>query len=446
MKITEQFLNETKTLFEQDRANLIAQRAAGNNGIIEASINRFEDNTNRHQFNINLEETEIHDQKKSGRCWMFAALNVMEYKLCKKYNIKTFELSQNYSLFYDKLERSNYFLNAIKHTFSLELTDRVLAHLLTDPLGDGGQWDMFKNLIKKYGVVPKYSMPETENSSNTENLNRYLTKLLRMYAKDLRNEYESFKNMEKIEDMIKEFMNNIYRVLCIALGTPPKLIDFEVYDNDKKFISEKNITPQAFFKEFISMNTDDYIPLISAPTKDKPYYKSYTVEFLGNVVEADEVKYVNVPIDVMKKSVIQQLKDDEPVWFGCDVIQFFDRKGSRLDLDTVKVDQLFSIDYNFSKEERLDYKESLMTHAMVFMGVDYDETLQKANRYKVENSWGKESGNKGYLVMSDNWFDEYMYQVLINKKHLDDEIIKAYQQEAVRLKPWDPMGSLATVK
>ena len=196
-------------------------------------------------------------------------------------------------------------------------------------------------------------------------------------------------------------------------------------------------------KKHIGLNLDDYISLINAPTKDKPYYKSYTVDFLGNVTELDHVKYVNVPIDVMKKAVIDQLKDGHPVWFGCDVIQFFDRAGSRLDLESVKIFDLFNVKYDLSKAERLDYKESLMTHAMVFVGADVDEKTGKVNRFKVENSWGKDSGSRGYLVMSDAWFDEYMYQALINKKYLSKEVVEAYEKEPIHLKPWDPMGSLA---
>ncbi|MDU1023108.1 MAG: C1 family peptidase [Peptoniphilus harei] len=443
MEITKEFLQNSREKFYKDRANRVAQRAAVNNGLVEASVDRVEDERNRHTFNIELKEKEIRNQKQSGRCWMFAALNLMEYKLCRKYNLKGFELSKNYTLFFDKLERCNYFLDSIIRTLDEDLDGRLVSHILTDPMGDGGQWDMIKNIIKKYGLVPAYAMKESVNSSATANLNNYLTKILRMYAKNLRNSYKEEKDLEKLKKMQEEYMKKIYDVLSISLGTPPEKFDFEVRNEDEEFISDKNLTPQEFLKKHVEVNLDDYISLINAPTKDKPYFKSYTVDFLGNVMELDKVRYVNVPVEVMKDGILKQLKDGEPVWFGCDVAQFFYRKGANLDLSTLKIFDLLNVEYDLSKEERLDYKESLMTHAMVFVGCDYDEENKKINRYKVENSWGKDAGDRGYLVMSDEWFDEYMYQALINKKYLDGKVIKAYSEEPIHLKPWDPMGSLA---
>lgn len=443
MEITKEFLQNSREKFYKDRANRVAQRAAVNNGLVEASVDRVEDERNRHTFNIELKEKEIRNQKQSGRCWMFAALNLMEYKLCRKYNLKGFELSKNYTLFFDKLERCNYFLDSIIRTLDEDLDGRLVSHILTDPMGDGGQWDMIKNIIKKYGLVPSYAMKESVNSSATANLNNYLTKILRMYAKNLRNSYKKEKDLEKLKKTQEEYMKKIYDVLSISLGTPPEKFDFEVRNEDEEFISDKNLTPQEFLKKHVEVNLDDYISLINAPTKDKPYFKSYTVDFLGNVMELDKVRYVNVPVEVMKDGILQQLKDGEPVWFGCDVAQFFYRKGANLDISTLKIFDLLNVEYDLSKEERLDYKESLMTHAMVFVGCDYDEENKKINRYKVENSWGKDAGDRGYLVMSDEWFDEYMYQALINKKYLDEKVIKAYSEEPIHLKPWDPMGSLA---
>ena len=443
MEITKEFLQNSREKFYEDRANRVAQRAAVNNGLVEASVDRVEDERNRHTFNIELKEKEIRNQKQSGRCWMFAALNLMEYKLCRKYNLKGFELSKNYTLFFDKLERCNYFLDSIIRTLDEDLDGRLVSHILTDPMGDGGQWDMIKNIIKKYGLVPSYAMKESVNSSATANLNSCLTKILRMYAKNLRDSYKREKDLEKLKKMQEEYMKKIYDVLSISLGTPPEKFDFEVRNEDEEFISDKNLTPQEFLKKHVEVNLDDYISLINAPTKDKPYFKSYTVDFLGNVMELDKVRYVNVPVEVMKDGILKQLKDGEPVWFGCDVAQFFYRKGANLDLSTLKIFDLLNVEYDLSKEERLDYKESLMTHAMVFVGCDYDEENKKINRYKVENSWGKDAGDRGYLVMSDEWFDEYMYQALINKKYLDEKVIKAYSEEPIHLKPWDPMGSLA---
>ncbi|MFM1514912.1 C1 family peptidase [Helcococcus ovis] len=442
MKIDNKFLEDSNKSFTSDRAFRIAQRAATNTGLLESTIDRRENDTNRHEFNVNLTDTKIRYQKQSGRCWIFAAMNVLEYKLAQKFNLKEFEISQSYIYFFDKLERCNYFYESILNTLDEDLEGRLVSHILTAPMGDGGQWDMVKNIIRKYGVVPKNYMPESESSSSSSQMNNYLTKILRMNAKNLRKAHESGKSREELEKMIEGYMTDIYNALSISLGTPPTKVDFEARDKDDNFVSYKNITPKEFF-ELIEMDLDEYVSIINAPTKDKPYYNSYTVEFLGNVVEGDIVRYVNLPIEEMKKAILRQLQDKEPVWFGCDVGQFFSRGGSRLDLTTANVFDMFNVKYDFNKEERLDYHESLMTHAMVFMGCDYDEANDKINRYRVENTWGEQSGNKGFLVMSDEWFDEYMYQALINKKHLSKEVIEAYEKEPIKLKPWDPMGSLA---
>lgn len=442
MNIDKQFLEESREKFINDRSFRIAQRAASSKGLLDVTTDGRENNLNRFSFNIELPETKIRNQNQSGRCWIFAAMNLMEFKLAQKFNLNEFELSQNYIYFYDKLERANYFYNAILETLDEETSSRLVSHLLQSPMGDGGQWDMIKNIIKKYGIVPLNAMPDTTNSDSSAQMNNYLTKMLRMNAKNLRRANEEGKTTEQLEEMIKSYMKDFYNALSISLGTPPTKIDFEAKDKDKNLVSYKDITPLEFF-ELVDMDLNQYISLINAPTKDKPFMKSYTVEYLGNVLDGELVKYVNVEIDDMKKAVVNQLKSQEPVWFGCDVGQFFNRSTGRLDLTSTNVFDLFDVKYDFSKEERLDYGESLMTHAMLFVGVEYDEEKDKALRFKVENSWGNKAGIEGYLVMSDEWFNEYMYQVLINKKHLSKEIVEAYEKEPTKLKPWDPMGALA---
>ncbi len=441
-KISFENLKEFKDNFESDRANKVAMNAAATNGVIKAATNPLVFSNVRHNFSISLEQGDITNQKQSGRCWMFSALNTMRYRIIKKLNLKTFELSQNYPLFYDKLEKSNYFLESILETLDEETNGRLISFLLTAPLNDGGQWDMFVNLVNKYGVVPKYAMPETANSENTREMDGYLTKLLRQYACNIREEYKKGTTVENLRKEKKKYMENIYNILCICLGEPPKIFDFEVRDEDKKYICDKNITPVKFFEKYVGMNLDDYISLINAPTADKPYHKTYTVSYLGNVKEGRPVKYLNLEIDQLKKAAIAQLKDNLPVWFGCDVGQSSLGKQGILDLDAVKVGELFGTEFSMTKAQKLDYGESLMTHAMVFMGVDLDE---KGNpiRWRVENSWGKDVGKDGYMVMSDKWFNEYMYQVVVNKKYLPEELQKEWEQEPAKLQPWDPMGSLA---
>ncbi|MGI5984536.1 MAG: C1 family peptidase [Clostridiales bacterium] len=396
----------------------------------------------RYAFSIELDTGSIKNQKQSGRCWMFAALNVMSFEIMKKLNLEDFELSQAYPLFYDKLEKSNYFLESIIETVNMPVTDRLIAHLLTAPLGDGGQWDMFRNLVEKYGVVPKEMMPESFHSSNTAALNRLMTAKLREYACNIRTAYTNGASKDELRGIKEGMLEEIYRTLCIALGKPPKNVTLELRDKDKNFIRIEDISPQDFFAKYISWDLSDYVSLINAPTADKPYHKTYTVSYLGNVKGGHDVRYLNLPSDELKKYAIEQLKDGKPVWFGCDVGKYLNREHGSMDLDGYDYPNLLGYDFNMTKAQRLDYQESLMTHAMVFTGVNLDKN-GKPDRWKVENSWGKEKGKKGWFIMSDEWFSEFLYQVLIDKKYLSETIKKEYEQKPIVLKPWDPMGSLA---
>jgi hypothetical protein len=428
--------------FYADRANVIGQSAVTRNGITESVLDPDVIKDMRHSFSLELKQGEITDQKQSGRCWMFSALNTMRYRIIKDYKLETFELSQAYPLFFDKLEKSNYFLESIIKTLDEDLQGRLVKHILADPLGDGGQWDMFVNLVNKYGVVPKYAMPEVNASSSTREMDSYLTKMLRSFAKDLRKAHQEGKSLEELEKMKDGFNEDIYRALTLILGTPPKTIDFEARDKDDNYICDKNLSPKEFFDKYVKMNIDDFVSLINAPTADKPFNETFTVDYLGNVCEGKPVKYLNLPIDELKKAAIRQLEDGYPVWMGCDVGQSFVRKEGILSTKAFKLEELFGLDFAMTKEDRLDYSESLMTHAMVFTGVDLDDEGNPI-RWKIENSWGDRAGNKGYLVMSDEWFNEYMYQIAVDKKYLSDDQKKAWEKEPIHLKPWDPMGSLA---
>ena len=428
--------------FYADRANVIGQSAVTRNGITESVLDPDVIKDMRHSFSLELKQGEITDQKQSGRCWMFSALNTMRYRIIKDYKLETFELSQAYPLFFDKLEKSNYFLESIIKTLDEDLQGRLIKHILADPLGDGGQWDMFVNLVNKYGVVPKYAMPEVNASSATREMDSYLTKMLRSFAKDLRKAHQEGKSLEELEKMKDGFNEDIYRALTLILGTPPKTIDFEARDKDDNYICDKNLSPKEFFDKYVKMNIDDFVSLINAPTADKPFNETFTVDYLGNVCEGKPVKYLNLPIDELKKAAIRQLEDGYPVWMGCDVGQSFVRKEGILSTKAFKLEELFGLDFAMTKEDRLDYSESLMTHAMVFTGVDLDDEGNPI-RWKIENSWGDRAGNKGYLVMSDEWFNEYMYQIAVDKKYLSDDQKKAWEKEPIHLKPWDPMGSLA---
>lgn len=435
-------LNGFEKEFMSERANRIAMNAVTNNGVLKSAQNEEAVRSTTHNYSISLKQGEITSQKHSGRCWMFAALNCLRFQVMKKLNLETFELSQSYTLFYDKLEKSNYFLESILETLEEPSNSRIIAHLLSSPLGDGGQWDMLCNLISKYGLVPKSAMPETYSSSNTGEMTSCMTEKLREDACILRRMHKEGKSEEELRNAKESMMQTIYNMLCTCLGVPPKTVNLEVRDKDNNFIRDLGLTPKEFYDKYIGVDLSQYVSLINAPTEDKPYYRSYTVKFLGNVKEGNIVHYVNLPVEELKAAAVAQLKDGEPVWFGCDVGKRSQRDLGIMDLDLYHTEELFNTTFGMDKAERLTYGQSLMTHAMVFQGVNLDEN-GKPNRWRVENSWGKEPGKDGYFVMTDDWFSEYTYQIVVNKKYLSEDILKAYESEPIELEPWDPMGSLA---
>ncbi len=445
--ITPDDLADARVRFEADRANLIAKNAASSMGIRAAARVPEGVAANSLDFDIDLTQGKRTDQERSGRCWMFASLNTMRYRTIKKLNLKTFELSQSYPLFYDKLEKSNWFLSNIIDTLDEPLDGRLLAFLLHDPIGDGGQWDMFRSLVKKYGVVPKEAMPETANSRNTRDMDKYLTRYLRGCAKLLRESHEAGFAQNTLQKMRKAMMADVWQLLATCLGTPPQSFPVRLHDKDNKLVLAGTFTPQEFFAATVDMDVSDYVSLISAPTADKPFNRCFTVDRLGNVQEDGTVRYLNLPPAELKRVALAQLQDELPVWFGCDVDQSYLRQEGIMDTAALDIDGLFGFPVmeSLNKAERLDYGESLMTHAMVFEGVRLDAE-GKPTLWKVENSWGAEHGRDGFDTLSDAWFDEYVYQVVVDKKYLTPEQRAALEAEPIVLAPWDPMGSLARVQ
>ena len=444
LSITPEVVASAHEAFAADRANLVARNAVTSCGVRDAARNPERVSQATTVFDIQLEQGEITNQKRSGRCWMFASLNTMRFRVMKKLGLKTFELSQAYPLFWDKYERANWFFENIIAAAGEELTSREVAYLLTDPLCDGGQWDMFRSIVKKYGVVPKEAMPETACSSNTSDLNKYLTRYLRSGAKQLREAAESGAGREELEGLKAGLLDGVYKVLAICLGEPPCTFDIRIRDEKNELKASGTYTPRQFFDEFVGMNLDDYISVINAPTADKPFMRSYSVKFLGNVLEDGGVRYVNLPIESLKRVAVAQMKDGLPVWFGSDVDQGFLRGDGVIDPVALDVDQLFDlpIESGISKGDRLAYGESLMTHAMTLQGVNLDESGEPT-LWRIENSWGDDRGKKGYDIGSAEWFDEYVYQVVVDKRYLTDDELSAYESDPIELAPWDPMGALA---
>ena len=418
------------------------KNTASRNALIKNDLNTVALNwenfsqINHHFSNLIKKELPATNQKASGRCWGFAGLNLMRLNVVDKLNLANFEFSQNYFMFCDKLEKANYFLENIINTRDHAYDSRLIMHLLKAPVQDGGQWDMFVNLIEKYGAVPKDVMPETNHSSKSMAMNYILTHKLREFASILRK--KPAKNSAALK---QEMMSIVYNLLAMFLGQPPETVNWSTRNADNKYISISNMTPKDFYKKYADIKIKDKVCLIHAPMSNKKFNTMYTVEYLGNVIEGQIIKYLNVDIKELKKSAMQSIKNDEAVWFGCDVGKRFNRDMGVLDMDIYDYENVFQTPFKMNKQKRLEYGDSEMTHAMLLTGVD----IKKRNsiKWKIENSWGTKSGNQGYMMMMDEWFDEYTYEVVVDKKYLSKKLMKYIETEPVSLAPWDPMGALA---
>ena len=440
--ISQEQLQNFQADLDKHEGHEVNERAVTKNGILSVSADYRSEVAMDRVFSIDIDTGKVADQKRSGRCWMFAALNTMRHSMREKLHMKDdFELSQNYTFFWDKLEKSNYFLENVLQTAELPTSDRKVAWLMQTPQQDGGQWDMLVALVQKYGVVPQTVMPETFNSSNSTEINKQLNLKLRKDAVELRELVAAKKSDADIQKAKEKMLNEIYRMLAYTFGEPPASFDFEYRDTDNNYHRIENITPQEFFKKYVGWNLDDYVSIINAPTADKPFNHMYTVEMLGNVLGGRQVRHLNLDMQTFRKVAIEQLKHGESVWFGSDVGQESDRKKGIMDTNLYHQDELFDVDFSMSKAERLDYGESMMTHAMVLTGVDLVD--DQPTKWKVENSWGDKVGEKGFFVMSDDWMEEFCYQIVVNKKYLPKDLQEILKEEPTMLAPWDPMGALA---
>ena len=440
--LEQDFTDKLYAAYEANPKFAAMENAISHNGLLTSLEKRSAAVESTPVFSLDLTKDKVSDQKASGRCWMFAALNTFRHKMIAGFQLEDFELSQAHTFFWDKYEKSNWFLEQVLATADQELTSRKVKFLLDTPQQDGGQWDMVVSLFEKYGVVPKSVYPESISSSNSRELNQILNKLLRQDAQILRELRAEGAESAELQTKKEELLQEVFNFLAMNLGLPPRQFDFAYRDKDNHFHSESGLTPLTFYQKYVDLKLDDYVSIINAPTADKPYGRSYTVEMLGNVVGSKPVRYLNVEMDRLKELAIAQMKAGETVWFGSDVAQSSNRKAGVMAEGMHDFTASMDIRLTQDKAGRLDYSESLMTHAMVLTGVDLDEN-GKAKKWKVENSWGEKVGNKGYFVASDAWMDEYTYQIVVRKEFLTAAELAAYEAEPLVLSPWDPMGALA---
>jgi bleomycin hydrolase len=435
--ITHDLIGAFRASMEKDPRLAAVKNAVSGNEIKSLVLNRQAANAHNNQYTNRIKTGDITNQKGSGRCWLFAGLNILRPAVMKKYNLGGFELSQNYSFFWDKLEKANLFLEGIIGTLDKDLDDRTVRYLLENPIEDGGQWNMVVDLLEKYGVVPASVMPDTKHSSGTGEINDLLGKLLRRDAAELRRLRAEGKVPEVLRERKLAMLFDVYRILSYAFGEPPATFRWRYQDKDEKLGEMKEYTPRQFYKEFIGIDLSQYVCLYDCPAH--PYGKLYRIQFDRDLHDRPDMTFANVPIAAIKEAVLKQVLEGEPVWFGCDVGQEHGPSGI-LQTGIFDYTGLLGVDFGMTKEERIRYRESIPSHAMVFLGVDLD--AGKPVKWLVENSWGADKGDKGFLAMYDRWFEEYLYAAILHRKHLKEDVLKVFGQEPETLPPWDPMYDL----
>ena len=435
-ELTVQELEKFSADFNKNPENKVIARSAQRSGVLEASYNDRVQSELTRVFSTELDTDNVTNQKHSGRCWLFATLNVLRHEFGKKYKAKDFTFSQAYNFFWDKIERANMFYNRILDSADMPLDSRQVKSDLDFAGADGGQFQMAAALVEKYGVVPSYAMPETFNTNDTTGFATALGDKLKKEALFLRKLKQEGKD-DEIKKTREKFLSEVYQMTAIAVGEPPKKFDLEYRDDDKKYHLEKDLTPLEFLHKYLGdVDFDDYVVLTNAP--DHEYGKLYGLPAEDNVSGSLRIKLLNVPMEYLTAASIAQLKDGEAVWFGNDVLRQMDRKTGYLDTNLYKLDDLFGVDLKMSKADRLKTGVGEVSHAMTLVGVDEDNG--EVRQWKVENSWGDKSGAKGYYVMNNEWFNDYVYEVVVHKKYLTDKQKELAEGPITDLPAWDSLA------
>ena len=434
-------LAEFQANFEASPTSGLMQNVVTQRDVNEVALNHTIVTGAAHTFSNVLDDWSVTNQARSGRCWMFAGLNMFRGETKDVLNVKQFEFSQNYLMFWDKLERANFLLEGIIETSDRPVDDRSVAWLLQRGVEDGGQWDMFVNLVRKHGVVPKTAMPETESSGNSARMNSMLNYQYRQGAKQIRDCYASESGLDQMRASKQQTLNAINQILCIHLGTPPAKFHWQWRDKDSNFQRDGDMTPLEFAQKYISTPMEDYVCVVHDPRETSPFGRTFTIQYLGNVVDGPAIKYLNVDIELIKGMARRMLEDGMPVWMGCDTGKQMHRDLGLWDAELFDYPGVYNAEFSLDKAARLEYHQTRMTHAMLFTGVDVVDG--KPRRWRVENSWDEKVGDKGFFLMNDSWFAEYMFEIAVPKGYLPADLREAWELEPTVLPPWDPMGSLA---
>ncbi len=434
--LTKNDLQEIKKNAKLENAEYLIN-AISNNEIKSMVINRENLSHIDKNFSNRIKIKGITDQQRSGRCWLFTGLNVLREQVIEDYNMPSFQFSQNYNFFFDQLEKSNLFLEGIIETKDLAMDDKKVEFFIKHPINDGGQWTTFSNNVKKYGVVPSDVMPETYHSNHTVEVSKLIKTRLRKGALEIR----KIKNLNitSIRDKKKQILADIYRILVLTMGEPPTEFTWRYKDENDSLISAKKYTPITFRDEFVKINFDDYVMLMNDPTRE--FEKLFEIEYDRSLAEGDNWKYINLDADKIKEFAKNSIIAGEAMYFSCDVGKFLNKNNGTLDTENFNYDALLGVDFSMTKEERISVYESGSSHGMALVAFDYAEDGKSVDKWLLENSWGSSAGWEGFLIMTDQWFDEYMFRLIVHKKHIDKETLKILDTEPTILPPWDPMYS-----
>lgn len=434
--IDSDMLSRLRDSYKNTPADRAISNAMRSSDIEILAVNADNKNLIDNNFSHRVKSKGITNQKSSGRCWLFTGLNVLRAQMMADNDIPELELSQNYNFFFDQLEKANLFLQTVIDTSTLPYDDKTVEWLFQHPLSDGGQYTGLSDNILKYGVVPKSAMVETFSSSKTSALSRHIARKLREDGLKLRKMKADKKSDKTISAEKEAMLADVYRMLALALGVPPAEFSWTRTDKDGKIVSTKRYTPQEFYKEYAGNDLkNDYVMLMNDPTRE--YYKLYEINLDRHTYDGENWTYLNLPVEDIKEMAIASIKDNNMMYFSCDVGKFLDRERGLLDTSNFDYESLFGVSFGMDKADRIRSFDSASSHAMTLVAVDIDAE-GKPTKWMVENSWGP-GANDGHLIMTDKWFDEYMFRLVVNKKYMPQRLLDLLKQKPVALPAWDPM-------
>ena len=435
--ITPQMMADFKAQHPATAADRAMRNALAKNAINDLALTADNPAATETYFSNEVQSKGISNQKSSGRCWLFTSLNVMRARMIQKYGMGSFQFSQSYCFFYDQLEKSNLFLQAVIDNAADPMEDQQNTWLFQNPLSDGGTFCGAQQIITKYGLVPAEVMPESYSADNTRTMNYLLKLKLRKYGLELRRMAAEKPSAKALQARKTEMLGTVYHMLCVCLGTPPESFTWTRRTADGKAVETKTYTPLEFYREYVGKDlVNDYVFLMNDPTR--PYYKTYSIKYDRHAYDGADWTYLNLPMEEIEPCAIASIKDSTMMYMSCDVGKFYDAKSGVLSLDNFNYADLFGTDFPMDKAERIRTFASASSHAMTLMAVDLDAEGQPL-KWKVENSWGPDSGVKGHLVMTRDWFREYFFRLVVEKKYVGERLLELSRQKPVELPSWDPL-------